>query len=502
VSRTRVRPGSCHAGGRIDLAALLLLVLSAVGSLPLKGEDWPMLGRDRSRNAVSPEKGAPLEWDLGTGRSVLWSTPLGDITTSQPVVADGLVWVGTNLGRELGLKEPEPTGVLLCFRARDGERLYYHAATPAPSAAARRRAEFGATASPVVQGDRLWFVTVAAEVLCLDIGPLQRGEGPPKQVWSRDLVREYGVFPSVDVMGGKGQCSLTAPLRNLLHVVTGTGADWSRTRFPSPEAPSLVCLNKDTGAPVWKDASPGTNAVYGEFGHPLVMDLHGVPQVVAPQGDGWVRSFHAETGELLWKLDINIRPVRRPWERNFFLNTPVHHGGRVFVAAGSEVEMGDGPGLVVCLDPSQRGEFRIGAGRDAGGGADARGVVWANDTVGRCLASPVIHDGLVYCAEFGGKLRCLDAATGRELWKHDLGAHIWATPLVVDSKVYLGDEDGDLEILEHGREKKLVFSGFFHAPLYAPAVFANGVLYIASNERLYALRQGARSKPIPGLQRR
>src|SRR4030095_7850419 len=76
---------------RMGRRALLAAVLLTAG--PLRAEDWPMLGRDKTRNPVSPEKGAPVEWDIKTGRNVKWRATLGWFAWADPVVADGLVWL-------------------------------------------------------------------------------------------------------------------------------------------------------------------------------------------------------------------------------------------------------------------------------------------------------------------------------------------------------------------------------------------------------------------------
>jgi outer membrane protein assembly factor BamB len=78
---------------------------------------------------------------------------------------------------------------------------------------------------------------------------------------------------------------------------------------PSAIGPVLGLLNKNTGEVVWEDNSPGTQIIFGEFASPLIIETGGVAQVIAPQGDGWVRSFEAKTGKLLWKFDINPKAV-------------------------------------------------------------------------------------------------------------------------------------------------------------------------------------------------
>ena len=66
-------------------------------------------------------------------------------------------------------------------------------------------------------------------------------------------------------------------------------------------------------------------------------------------------------------------------------------------------------------------------------------------------------------------------------------AAVWASPLVADGKVYLGDEDGDVVVLEPGKEEKVLAETNMGSSVYSTAVPANGVLYIATRNQLYAL---------------
>jgi outer membrane protein assembly factor BamB len=283
-------------------------------------------------------------------------------------------------------------------------------------------------------------------------------------------------------------------------VITGNGVVWSRLNVPAPLAPSLVCLNKNTGDVVWEDNSPGTQIIFGEFASPLIIETGGVAQVIAPQGDGWVRSFEAKTGKLLWKFDINPKAVKGKESRNFFLNSPVFHEGRVYIAGGRGVESGEGPGRLVCLDPAKRGDISLELEDRPGIGKPNpnSGAVWHFDELGRTMSNVAIHDGFVVAVDFGGHIYCMDGATGRNLWKHDTGAHVWGSPLIADGKVYLGNEDGEFCVFELTREKKLLFKTSFDAPVYASPIFANGVLYIATNRKLFAIQQGASSPPPKG----
>jgi outer membrane protein assembly factor BamB len=87
------------------------------------------------------------------------------------------------------------------------------------------------------------------------------------------------------------------------------------------------------------------------------MEINQRAQVIAPQGDGWVRSFDAMTGELIWKCEINPKSVANRWMRNHFLNAPVFHDNLVYIGGGQSMEEGSGPGRLFCIDPTRKGDL-------------------------------------------------------------------------------------------------------------------------------------------------
>jgi len=232
-----------------------LVMVMSVG-LSLHADDWPMFGRDKTRNPVSPEKNPPTEWDLKSGKNIKWKAKLGSMTFAAPVVANGLVWIGTNNENPRDQNLTNTAGVLMCFRESDGQFLYQYL-SPALQGPAYDQARTGYPSSPLIEGDQLWLVTTRAEVVCLDIGLLNRGEGFPKERWKLDMIDELGVVPRRAVMGGGGICSIAASYRDLIYVITGNGTDWIGKTVLNPRAPALVCLNKNTGEIVWEDTSPG-----------------------------------------------------------------------------------------------------------------------------------------------------------------------------------------------------------------------------------------------------
>lgn len=506
-----------HARRSALLVALALLLPNAA-----RADDWPMAGRDATRNAVSPEKDPPLWWQVelrnGQGkvtqpaRNIRWSAKLGTHTKGEPIVAGGLVWVGTNNGQPRDPAVKDRAAVLMCFAEKDGKFLYQYV-TRIPDH--DQVVEFqwtGHTSSPMAEGDRLWFTTPIGEVVCLDVGPLQRRQGEPRLLWKLDMRKDLGVLPSMAPMGWGRTCSLSLPYRDLIFVQTGNGVD-DRERVKAPQAPSLVCLDKRTGKVLWSDNSPGKNIQEGQFSSPLVTEIDGKPQVIVPMGDGWVRSFEALTGKLLWKCDVNSRlvplnPKREEWNNVF--GTPFYDGRHVYLATGKNVDQPyhDGPGWVYCIDPRKQGDVSLDVpGKDGKPAANPNSaVVWryggrdANKRIRLtgCQGNVTVHNGLVFAADQGGYLNCLDSSTGQLVWKHDVKVDVAATPLVVDGRIYFPTGVGDVFVFAASREKKVLAVIDLEDNLHNSPVFANGVLYLATRNTLVAVAGKEQPHP-PGL---
>ena len=80
----------------------VLIGCTLLGSLTLiarsdpPNADWPMWGGTPDRNMVSSMKGLPTTWDVKTKKNIKWVAELGSQTYGNPVVAGGMVFVGTN----------------------------------------------------------------------------------------------------------------------------------------------------------------------------------------------------------------------------------------------------------------------------------------------------------------------------------------------------------------------------------------------------------------------
>jgi outer membrane protein assembly factor BamB len=431
--------------------------------------DWPMWGGTPERNMVSPMKGLPTSWDIKTKKNVKWVAKLGSQSYGNPVVAGGQVYVGTNNELVRNPKEGGDRGVLMCFRESDGKFLWQHTNVKLASGRANDWPYQGVCSSPLVEGERLYYVSNRCELVCLDTHG--DGNGNAKVVWKLDMMEEVGSEPH--------NMSNSSPVSygDLIFAGTANGQDESHVHVPSPRAPSMIAVNKQTGKLVWEVNNVGERILHGQWSSPSVGKVGDVVQVVVGEGDGWVRGYEALTGKKLWEFDLNPKDSVWPKTRNEVISTPVIWQDKVFIANGQDPEHGEGVGHLYAIDATKRGDIT------------ESGRLWHYDKIRRSISTGAIYNGLLFYADFSGFLHCLDVNTGKPYWTHDLLSAVWGSPMVIDGKVYLGDEDGDVVVLEASKEKKLIATMNMGSSVYATAVPANGTLFIMNRNELWALAE-------------
>jgi outer membrane protein assembly factor BamB len=458
----------------------IFFLLSLLLVPPIISQDWPMWGGNGQRNMVSHAKNLPSSWDIETKKNVKWKADLGTTSYGNPVVAGGKIFLGTNNANPRNPKIRGDRGILLCLRESDGSFLWQ--AVNEKLAERYDWPEQGVCSSPAVEGNRLYYVTNRAELVCLDTEGFTDGEndGPFKKeayrnsmdadiVWSLDMMKDLGV--SQHNMAN----SSPAIWEDLIFVETSNGRDEYDESVPVPDAPSFIAVNKNTGIVAWQDNSPGARILHGQWSSPALGNVGGQMQVFFPGGDGLLYGFDARTGQKLWSFDLNPEDAVWPRTRNYVISTPVFHNGKIYLATGQDPEHGQGVGHMYCIDPTKRGNIT------------KSGSIWHFDKIRRSISTAAIADGLVYISDYTGFLHCLDMDSGKPYWSYDMLASIWGSPMVADGKVYLGDEDGDVAVLHAGKELQLISEIYMGGAVYSTPVAANGVLYIMNSRELYAI---------------
>lgn len=501
--------------------------------------DSPQLGGSSLRNNAPTTEALPESWETGrfdrrtgewdrtTAENIRWVAALGSQTYGNPVVSGDKVFVGTNNGAGYLSRYPADVdlGCLLCFDRATGEFLWQHSSEKLASGRVHDWPLQGICSTPLVEGDRLWFVTNRCEVRCLDTEGFRDGKDdgmpdPPEiaadpheadVIWVFDMMGELGVSPR-----NMAASSVTA-YGDLLMVATGNGTGEDGTELPSPEAPSFICLDKRTGELIWEDNSPGENILHGQWSSPAVGVLGGVPQVIFAGGDGFLYAFRADRGDqgkptLLWKFDCN--PKDSVWtlagdgDRNYIVGTPVINGGLVYIGVGQDPELGEGDhGRLWCIDPTGRGDVSAelavlmegdrlvpiphrnpraidpAAGEIAipnpdsaavwqyrAADIDGDGEIAFEETMHRTLGTVAIADDLLYVVDLAGIVHCLDtrgAPLGETSSAGALGEDVSA------------DVDSTLAV---ARQAKVHYTADLLAQSWSSPLIADGRVFFADED--------------------
>ena len=442
-------------------------------------------GRSPSVKPVAQTGNPPVDWDTTTRRNIVWSVELGNEVYGSPVVAGDVVYVGADNTRRINPAFQEHSGVLMAFRATDGEFLWQDLA-PRVERGLREWLLPSTTSAPYVEGDRLYYVTAECQLRCLDTqgfghgendGPYReevfKGKGAADIVWQLDMPA-LGVFPheacNSDVLA----------LGDLLMVGTSNGQNEGHTGVPSSRAPSLIAVNKHSGEVVWRAIGPGDRVLHGAWSSPVAANVNGRVQVLFGGGDGWLRAYDAASGQEVWRFDGNSKDAR--WlpragvlSRSSIIASPIFADGRVFVAMGLSPGHDNGPSLIHAISPNGQEDVT------------ESGRLWTSREVGRVVGTPIVKDGLLYVGDLGGTVHCLDAATGAHLWKHETNDAIWGSLLLAGDRLYVGNVGGLMTVLRAGRRKELLAQIEMEAPLYSRPAVVGDALYLATASRLYVI---------------
>jgi outer membrane protein assembly factor BamB len=364
--------------------------------------------------------------------------------------------------------------------------------------------------------------------------------------WEYDMVKELKIHPH-EMFICSPMCNYSPLIvGDMVFVVTSNGVDEGHISVPASEAPSFIALNKRNGKLVWKSNAPGKDIMHGQWSNPVYGEVKGVRQVIFPGGDGWLYSFVPETGELIWKFDCNpkdaVYELGGTGTRSDFVGTPVVYDNKVYIGSGQDPEHATGAANFYGTAPTKKGDISrtIISGRDKDGkplnekpnpnsceywcyGGPEKGK-WAQQDFkfGRTMSTACIVDDIVYISELAGFLHCLDVRSGEHYWQYDTKGSIFGSPYYVDGKILLANDQGDLFVFKHEKEqqvydevkaaqnakgkneahqlmaevrkrvaeKYLLSKVEFDALIRSTPVVANGVLYVMTENTLYAIKCG------------
>src|SRR5579883_1216205 len=343
------------------------LVLLGIFAFTVRAEDWPQW-RGPNRDGVWAETGIVRSFPPD-GLQARWQAKVGP-GWSSPAVAKGRVYLADS-----ELNKPKAKERVHCFEEATGKTLWtfsYNVTYPEWAFPER-----GPTATPIVQGRKLYTVGNKGDLHCFDA--LKGGV-----LWQRNIEKVYDV---------QEFAFNASPLIEGNHLILCIGS------YPGTQPSSVLALDKNSGKEIWKVSTGGlTNS------SPVVIDAGAKRQLIAWAQDG-VYSLDPATGKTYWREKIRTAAQDA-------VTTPVFHKNRLLIS-----------GLMLKLNSNK----------------PAATVVWpdtkaASRRILSNTSTPLIQGDHIFSAKSSGHLVCLDAKTGKEVWETDRvtdlkqGASIHLTP--------------------------------------------------------------------------
>jgi len=497
---------------------LIALALALAAASSTQAADQPQWGSAWERNLISTERNLPDSFDPASSRNIRWSARLGNETHGTPIVAQGRVYVGTNNDEPRDPQHSGDRGVLMCFDESTGALLWQWVVPKREEDPYHDWPKSGISSPATVEGDRVYIVNNRGEVACLDARGLANGndgpfhdEGPHSTprgtnapirkltpgtldadvLWLCDLTAEAGIWShdaahsSILIDG------------DFLYLNSGTGVDNTHKRIRTPDAPSLLVLDKRTGRILAREHEGiAPNIFHCTWSAPSRAVIDGRPLIIFAAGNGVVYAFEPLTptsapppGQVarlrkVWSFDFDpgapkenvhrYNTNRREGPSNIY-GLPVVVGDRVYVAGGGDLFWGKNEAWLKCINATGTGDIT------------RTGQLWSYPLEKHVFATPTVHDGLVFIPDCGRKFHCVEAKTGQAVWTHDLVGEVWGSALVADGKVFLGTRKGEFLIFSASREKKLLSTVQLDSPISATPTAANRTLYVATMKWLYAV---------------
>jgi outer membrane protein assembly factor BamB len=391
-------------------------------------------------NSVYPVKGLLRQWPAG-GPKRLWQVEVG-YGKSAVVESGGLAFTAA---------ESDDKQWALCLDPATGATRWKHLLLPKKN----RHYEWGTVTSPVVDGDRVYFIPYAIdksdvwEMRC----PIVCLKTDGTELWRADE-SFWATEASTPLVVG-----------DTLYV----GAD-------NPERVVLVALDKMTGKLRWSvKAESDKDRELAASASLTYQVVEGIPQViVGTYGTREVLGVHALTGEIMW---------RYPYPADIILgliSTPVAAGSRLFLSAGE----GKGRNFSACLEMQA-----------AGGKITCREAYHSTELQTNTYNTVAIDQDAVFGFGGGSKagfLHCTNLADGRLLWRE--AGRIWTCEqnlVIADGLLFALTKNDELVMAEASRERYRELGRMpLHMELGRPQqpTIANGRMYIRGSKEVACYR--------------
>ena len=390
----------------MKFAHRLTVISSLALTLAAHADDW-YRWRGPDANGISKETGWSTQWPV-EGPKQLWKAKVGI----------GFASFAVSQGRAYTTGNTKDTDTVFCFDARTGAQLWKY---DYPAKLDAKYYEGGTSATPTVDGDRVYTFSKRGVIHCLDAA-----QG--NLIWTKNLAE--ALKAKMPTWGFAGSVLIAGDLA-ILNIGSAGAA-----------------LDKKTGTVVWSSDDEESG-----YSTPVPFDAGGERAVILAIKEDVV-ALRVKDGKELW---------RYPWKTEYDVNAadPVVSGAKVFISSGYKhggalLDVSRGSPQLVWENKNMRNQFNS-------------CVLWSGHLYGvddnqlRCLAfdtgevkwtdkisgkgSLMLADGKLIVLSEKGELFVAEASPAGfkpRSRAQVLGGKCWTTPVLANGRIYCRNAAGDV----------------------------------------------------------
>lgn len=407
------------------------IVVSLLFSAAASAGNWPQW-RGPALNGVSEEKNLPVKWT--TTENVAWKLALPGLSGSTPIVWGGRVFLSVAEADDLYLWCVDRAQGAVAWKKKLG------------GGNVKMRKHNMSSPSPVTDGRGVWVLT--------GTGVLKAFDFAGRELWSRDLQKDYGEF---GLNWGYASSPLLHEDALFVQVLHGMNTD----------DPSYVLrIDKRTGKTVWRIERP-TDALRespDSYTTPALV-RHGKTFEVVVTGGDYVTGHDPATGRELWRAG-GLNPDKNPFYR--VVASPLAVDGLAY--APTRVKP------LLALRAGGRGDVT------------KSHLAWSFPN-GPDVPTPVADGRYFYVVNDRGIVYCLDAKTGQEIYGQQRlkpGSYS-ASPVLADGKLYVTSEDGITSVFRAGPKFELLAENELGEYCLSSPAVSGGQIFIRTSNHLYCI---------------
>jgi len=413
--------------------------------------------RGHLASGLDTSKPTPIEWDVESGKNILWQTPIPGLAHSAPIIWGDRIYLTTAIGPgeaklKIGLYgdigAAEDQGLhewrLLALDRKTGEVIFDKLGHEGIPSSLRHTKGTHCNSTPATDGEHIVAYFGSEGLFCFDMdGAL---------VWQKDLgAMDAGYFKVPTAQWGFA----SSPVIHDGKVIVQ--CDVQKDAF-------LAVFDLENGKEIWRTARSDVPT----WSTPAVVEVSGQTQILI---NGWHHSgaYDFETGKEIWKLD---------------------GGGDIPVPTPI---IGDG----LAYFTSAHGVFRPMRGIRLNATGDItppeiedtnEAIAWVHHRRGNYMQTPILIGENLFGCDDRGALTCFDAQTGEIRFSERLkGGGFTASPVSDGRSIYITSEFGKVWVVAVGTEySELTINELGDNCLATPAI-AQGNLYFRTQHNLIAI---------------